>query len=228
MLVGGLQKYTLIDFPGRVACVLFTQGCNMRCPFCHNESLWPMEGNGQLSEDDFFLFLQNRIGKLDGAVISGGEPTLQPDLAEVFKKIHGLGFATKLDTNGTRPDVLERLIGEGLVDFVAMDLKHRLDEYSVACGTHVDLSSIKKSLALLKSSSLHYELRTTAIPAIHSMDHLKSLSAIVAGAPRFTLQNFSPKNAAAPWLRQTKPFQLSQLEQLRPIFEPIVGKFTIR
>lgn len=187
-----------------------------------------MVGKGGLSEEDFFSFLAGRRGKLDGVVISGGEPTLQPDLEDFLRRIRALGFATKLDTNGLRPDLLAKFLGDGLLDFVAMDLKHTFAKYNLACGVPVAEETIRRSLEILRQGTVDYELRTTAVPFIHSLEDLAALRDLVGGAPRFALQNFSPKEAADPFLRKIPPFSLEQLESLRPIFESAVEKFTIR
>jgi pyruvate formate lyase activating enzyme len=228
MIIAGLQKCTLVDFPGKIACAVFTQGCNMRCPFCHNRKLWPMECVEPIQEKEFFAFLEKRRGLLDGVVMSGGEPTLHGDLGQILKKIRELGYATKLDTNGTKPDVLADLVDGGLLDFVAMDLKHTLGAYGRACGTAAPIQAIEKSLTVLQCSGLDYELRTTVVPTIHTLEDIASLLPLVKGAPRFTLQVFSPAGAADPNLRTQEPIAAKQLESLRQLFEPAVGKFTIR
>ncbi|MDR0340274.1 MAG: anaerobic ribonucleoside-triphosphate reductase activating protein [Puniceicoccales bacterium] len=228
MILAGCQKCTLIDFPEKVACIVFTQGCNLRCPFCHNSELWAYRENGPITEEEFFSFLAGRREKLDGVVVSGGEPTLQPDLENFLCRIRDQGFATKLDTNGLQPAVLAKLLDEKLLDFVAMDLKHTPKNYAVACGVPVPEELIRQSLGILRQSAIDYELRTTAVPGIHNLEDLAALGDLVNGAPRFTLQNFSPKSAANPYLRKTTPFPPEALESLRPIFESAVKKFTIR
>jgi pyruvate formate lyase activating enzyme len=228
VIIGGWQRCTLIDFPERIACILFTQGCNLRCPFCHNPELWPARRPHAVEEEEIFSFLKNRVGKLDGVVVSGGEPTLQPDLDAFLRKIAGLGFARKLDTNGFQPDILNGLLDKNLLNFVAVDLKHIPSAYGRACGVAVSEKPLLKTLSVLRGSEIDYELRTTAVPTIHSLAELAELRDLVAGVPRFTIQNFSPKSAADARLRELKPFPPEQLESLRPIFAPIVGKFTIR
>ncbi|MDR2029942.1 MAG: anaerobic ribonucleoside-triphosphate reductase activating protein [Puniceicoccales bacterium] len=227
MQIAGWHKCTLIDFPGKIATIVFTQGCNLRCPFCHNGELWAMKCAHVLPEREIFAFLAERQGLLDGVVVSGGEPTLQPDLADFFRKVRALGFATKLDTNGLRPNVLARLLADGLLDFVAMDVKHIPGRYADACACPVAVELVRKSLQLLKNGPAH-ELRTTVVPGIHRLEELPGLLDLVAGAQRFTLQNFHPKNAANPALRRQKPFPMADLEALRPIFAPAVGQFSIR
>jgi pyruvate formate lyase activating enzyme len=228
MKIAGWQKCSLIDFPGKVAATVFTQGCNLRCPFCHNGNLWDSRAAGAVAEGEIFTFLEGRRGLLEGVVVSGGEPTLQPGLADFLRRVRTLGFATKLDTNGFRPKILKKLLEDGLLDFVAMDVKHIPDRYAEACGCPISLPMVRESLQLLRESGLDYELRTTVVPGMHSLEELPNLLELVKGAPRFTLQNFHPKFAASPALRRQKPWPPGALEQLRPKFAPFVGQFSIR
>jgi pyruvate formate lyase activating enzyme len=194
--IGGLQKVSLIDFPGKIAAVVFTQGCNFRCPFCHNESLViPKKFTAPLAEDVFFDFLKKRIARLDGVVVSGGEPTLQGDLPDFLKKIKNLGFLVKLDSNGTRPDVFRSLLDEHLLDYIAMDIKHKFESYGVIAGAPVDLAAIKASVNLLKGSGLDYEFRTTVVPAFHGADDVMAIAQQVAHSRRFCIQEFVPNRA---------------------------------
>ncbi|MDR1456848.1 MAG: anaerobic ribonucleoside-triphosphate reductase activating protein [Puniceicoccales bacterium] len=228
MIFGGLQKCTLIDFPGKIAAILFAQGCNFRCPYCHNRELWPLKSESFVPWGTILEFLKARRGKLDGVVISGGEPTLHEDLMEIFDQIHGFGFATKLDTNGSNPDMLQKLFKCGSLDFIAMDLKHLPNRYVEACGISILPENILRSVALIKKSSIDHEFRTTVVPDIHRMEELEALAPIVRGARRFTLQNFVPTYAANEACRAKKPFETGELEKLRSIFTPIVEIFTIR
>ena len=167
-MIAGLQKMTLLDFPGKVACPLFLQGCNFRCPFCHNSELLCHEGEAFMTEDAFLAFLQKRAGLLDGVCVSGGEPTLYPGLEEMLRRIKALGFAVKLDTNGSRPDVLKTLVEKGLVDHVAMDVKNGPRQYGETTGVPgVALERIEESLRFLLSDAVSYELRTTVVEPLH-------------------------------------------------------------
>lgn len=162
MRIGGYEPSSLVDFPGHVAAVVFTQGCNFRCPWCHNRALVEPEEFGTTISVEFVMdHLQRRRGKLSGVVVSGGEPTLQPDLAAFLEGVRTLGYPTKLDTNGSDPDALERLLSRGLVDFVAMDLKAPWERYDEACGVRVDRIRLKRSLAILRGSGVAHHLRTT-------------------------------------------------------------------
>jgi pyruvate formate lyase activating enzyme len=228
MIIGGWQKCTFIDFPGKIAAILFTQGCDFRCPYCHNRSLWAREAEFPVEWETIVEFLKTRKRKLDGVVISGGEPTLQKDLPEILAQIRELGFATKLDTNGHRPDIVNKLLEADLLDFIAMDLKHLPAHYIEACGVGVLPENILRSVELIKNSSIDHEFRTTVVPGLHRPEDLPALAPIVRGARRFTLQNFVPTHAADAAFRARKPFDPAELEKLRPVFAPIVEIFTIR
>ena len=169
MNISGLQKMTLLDFPGKVACTVFLHGCNFRCPFCHNAEL--LEGSLEpvMSKEEFLAFLSKRKGLLDGVCISGGEPTLTAGLKELMTEIKAMGFATKLDTNGSRPKVLKELVEAGLVDYVAMDIKNSPERYAQTCGiSKVDLSAIEESITFLLSGAVESEFRTTVVSPLHS------------------------------------------------------------
>lgn len=162
MKIGGLIKFTLIDFPGRVSAVVFTQGCNFRCRYCHNpELVYPHLLGEPMPEEEVLAFLQRRKGTLEGVVVSGGEPTLQPDLLEFMGKLKALGYFVKLDTNGTRPDLLREMLDKKLVDYIAMDLKAPLEKYSVITGVETNPGVLRQSMELIEHSGLPYEFRTT-------------------------------------------------------------------
>ena len=189
MIISGLLKTTLLDYPGCVAATVFLGGCNMRCPFCHNSSLieHPKEA---YSTEEFFTFLQKRKNILEGICISGGEPTLHPDLPEFIKSIKDYGFPVKLDTNGSNPSMLHHLIEAKLIDYVAMDVKSAPSHYDWCCGTTVDITDISKSVNLLKEGHIPYEFRTTVVSQLHSTDTIKELGAFLQGADKLFLQNF--------------------------------------
>ncbi len=169
MIISGLQKMTLLDFPGKVACTVFLQGCNFRCPFCHNSDLLGGSSAPFMTMEEFLDFLKKRTGLLDAVCVSGGEPTLQKDLPELLKGIKTLGFSVKLDTNGSRPEVLKKLVAEGLVDYVAMDVKNSPARYGETTGvSHFDITPIEESLRFLIEGNVAYELRTTVVAELHS------------------------------------------------------------
>lgn len=191
MRLGGLQPCSLQDFPGRVAAVVFARGCNLRCPYCHNPQLSDLSWHEQdLSEDEFFAFLSERKGKLSGVVVSGGEPTLQSDLPRFLKKILDMEFAVKLDTNGTRPDMLAELLTRRLVDYVAMDLKDLPEGYSGWLGP-TDPEAIRTSLVLLRASRIPHELRTTVTSPRFDLARLLAMSNLVNNS-RWWLQRALP------------------------------------
>ncbi len=162
MKIGGLIKFTLIDFPGRPAAVVFTQGCNFRCRYCHNpELVYPHLFTEPVAEEEIFSFLQRRQGSLEGVVVSGGEPTLHDDLPAFMAHIKALGYAVKLDTNGSRPDMIQELIDKKLVDYIAMDLKAPLDKYREITEVDTNTDILRKSMDLIRQSGLAYEFRTT-------------------------------------------------------------------
>lgn len=189
MNIAGVQKVTLLDYPGKVACEIFTQGCNFECPFCQNSSLIPITNTGEFSEEEIFEYLNLRKNILDGVVITGGEPTVQKDLKGFIKKIKDLGLLVKLDTNGGNPKVLQELIDEDLVDYVAMDIKNVFNKYNITAGKKINLDNIKKSIEILKASKIDYEFRTTIIKEMHSLDDIVSICKLVGDA-KYYLQNF--------------------------------------
>lgn len=189
MNIAGVQKVTLLDYPGKVACEIFTQGCNFECPFCQNSSLIPITNTGEFSEEEIFEYLNLRKNILDGVVITGGEPTVQKDLKSFIKKIKDLGLLVKLDTNGGNPKVLQELIDEDLVDYVAMDIKNIFNKYNITAGKKINLDNIKKSIEILKASKIDYEFRTTIIKEMHSLDDIISICKLVGNA-KYYLQNF--------------------------------------
>lgn len=193
MKIGGIQKLSLIDYPHMLSAVLFTIGCNFRCPFCHNPTLVIPEKYAQsIDVDGIFKFLEERKKYINGVVITGGEPTLYPDLPEFIKKIKGMGYAVKLDTNGSNPEMLERLIDEKLVDYVAMDIKAPLERYSELTNTDVDIEKIKKSIEILKKSKVKYEFRTTVAPNL-TFEDIEKICGEVGGA-EYYLQQFEGYN----------------------------------
>ncbi len=193
MLIKGLQKLTLLDFPDKMACTVFTFGCNFRCPFCHNASLVLADRATEdtMPEEEFLSFLQKRRGILEGVCITGGEPTLQSDLPDLIRRIKAMGYAVKLDTNGYRPGVLKALVEEGLVDYVAMDVKNSLARYGETVGiSRFDSTPIEESLDYLLEGHVPFEFRTTLVRGLHTVDSIRDMGKRVAGAERFFLQTF--------------------------------------
>ena len=192
MNIQGFQKLTLLDYPGKMACTLFTAGCNMRCPFCHNAGLVThIDANNKYDEDEFFAFLKKRKGILDGVCITGGEPLLQKDIADFIKRIKELGFAVKLDTNGSFPEKLKALTDGGLVDYVAMDIKNTPDKYGETVGVDgFDIAPILRSIEILKEGTVDYEFRTTVVEEYHSDTDFSDIGKMLEGTKKYFLQQF--------------------------------------
>lgn len=225
LLFKGIQKTTLIDFPGKVACTLFLPKCDFRCPFCYNRQLVFDEDTGiEISEKEALGFLKERKGFLDGVCVSGGEPLLHAGVLEFCKKVKKLGLVVKLDTNGSRPALLKKLLEEKLLDYVAMDIKAAPKKYGEAAGTKVDLGAINESIQLLMNSGIDYEFRLTVVPKLHSKEDLLAIGNWVKGAKRFFLQQF---NSNVPLLDSslegTKAYSSAELlafaEMLCPFFK---------
>ncbi|MBO5929521.1 MAG: anaerobic ribonucleoside-triphosphate reductase activating protein [Clostridia bacterium] len=200
MQLSGLQKLTLLDYPGKVACTVFTNGCNFRCPFCHNASLVTQPTDATLTEDELLSFLKKRQGILEGVVFTGGEPLLHADLPALFERIKALGYPIKLDTNGTQPKRLKQLLDNRLVDRVAMDIKHSPTQYSAAVGLpHPDMEAVTASKNLLMNGDIVYEFRTTVVKGIHTKESLIELAQWIRGAREYYLQQFKDSgNLIAP------------------------------
>jgi pyruvate formate lyase activating enzyme len=187
----GMQSLTLLDFPGRVACILFVRGCNFRCPFCHNASLVCGSAENTYPEAEVLAFLKKRQGLLDGVVISGGEPTLYPELIPFLKKVRDLGYAIKLDTNGTNPPLLKQIVQENLADYVAMDIKNSPAFYAATCGvSKADIASIEESRNFLMGGKVDYEFRTTVVGGLHTKESIGELACWITGAKWYYLQAF--------------------------------------
>ena len=192
MKIKGLQKLTLLDYPGRLAATVFLGGCNMRCPFCHNASLVVRPDNTEITEDELFAFLESRRGKLSGVCVTGGEPTLNRELPSFISKIRALGYSVKLDTNGTHPEMLESLIRDGLVDYVAMDIKNTKEKYALTAGLDesFDISTIERSIDVIMKKAPDYEFRTTVVRELHTPEDLVAISEWITDAKNYFLQKY--------------------------------------
>ena len=200
MKIHGLQKMTLLDFPGRVACTVFFGGCDLRCPFCHNAELLDGTAPPVMDDAELLSFLKKRQGLLDGVAFTGGEPLLQKDLPELAAKIRDLGYPVKLDTNGTHPDRLNRLIRDGLVQYVAMDIKNSPERYAETAGLEeMDLAPVRESVSLLMQGKTEYEFRTTVVAELHDDRSFEQIGQWIRGAGQYYLQKFTD--------RDTVPFE---------------------
>ncbi|MDD5144978.1 MAG: anaerobic ribonucleoside-triphosphate reductase activating protein [Candidatus Pacebacteria bacterium] len=224
--IGGLEKSTLVDYPGRVAATVFLSGCNFRCPFCYSPELVlpeKIKDQPRISKDEFFNFLKERQGLLQGVVICGGEPTLNKDLPEFIDAIKKLGFAVKLDTNGSNPSVLKDLLKRELVDYMAMDIKAPKEKYSELIGREVDIEKIEKSIGILKEGRIGYEFRVTVVPTLHSKEDVLKIAKWLAGAKKIFLQNFRPEKTLDPRFEKIRPYSkeffLELKKEISPFFE---------
>ena len=222
MLIGGLQKTSLLDFPGKISAIVFTAGCNFRCGYCHNpELIHPVT-----TVKDIFEFLNTRRGKLDGVVITGGEPCLQKDLPEFIKKIKFMDFAVKLDTNGSFPQMLDAVLP--YLDYVAMDIKAPLSKYSNIVNTEIDTNKILKSINILKNSHLDYEFRTTVLRSQLSYKDFEEIGRLIQNAPRYFLQKFVSSKILDTSLQNEKTYSDSEFEEIKKILTPYISEIYIR
>ena len=227
--VGGIQKLSLVDFPGHVAAALFTAGCNMRCGYCHNpELVLPERLAPSIPIDDIMLFLKSRVGRLDGVVVSGGEPTIHDDLPELIRRIKELGYDVKLDSNGTRPEMIRQLISDRLIDFVAMDIKGPLEKYQTIAARPIDMDAVQETINLLiDSDGIGHEFRTTIVREQLEPNDFHKVGQMVRGAKRFALQHFQPGITLVPQFEQATTFSEAEFQQTKTIMEGYVDKCVI-
>jgi len=227
MKIAGLVRSSLIDYPGKIAAIVFTQGCNFRCAFCHNPDLIPLE-NKQLNipEQEVIDFLKTRVGKLDGVVITGGEPLIQKDIEGFIGKIKKLGFSVKIDTNGSNPLILETLIKKKMVDYIAMDIKGTYGKYEDICA-YPNKNVIQRSIDIIKNCGLPYEFRTTVLPMFHEQQDFHEVGEMIRGAKLYTIQGFRPQITLDPELATAKSFTELQLQEIAATISPYVEKVVI-
>ncbi len=235
MKLGGLQRHTLIDYPKNIACTVFTVGCNFKCPFCHNpELVIPSlftKGEGHIKTKELYSFLETRKGLLDGVVITGGEPCIHPDLVEFCTTIKKMEFNIKLDTNGTIPHVLELLLKDNLIDYVAMDIKSNLSTYSIAAGTDVDINAVQESISLIMENAPGYEFRTTCVKSLMDEKIVKDIGLMIKGAKQYILQPCSRnEDVLDPGFikKQDSFFSEKELSCLKDIVKTYVEKCELR
>lgn len=231
MKIGGLQKLTLIDYPQKVACTVFLSGCNFRCPWCYSgELVLPekIKDYPEIKEEDFFYFLSQRKNKINGVVVCGGEPTINPEIDNFLEKIKKEGFLVKLDTNGSNPEVLERLINKNLLDYIAMDVKAPLQKYEEVVGAKFDSQKIKKSIEIIIKSGVDYEFRSTLISDLHTNEDVVIMGEMVKGAKKYFLQSFRPEKTIDESFLLKKPFFKEEMEEFKEKVSPFVEKCEIR
>ena len=228
MKICGLQKTTLLDFPGHVAATIFTGGCNFRCPFCHNSGLLPSWTPKVYSDEEILDFLKKRRGILEGVCISGGEPSLQPDLEDFIRQVRSLGLLVKLDTNGCRPDLLKDLCRKGLLDYVATDIKAGREHYPQVSGTPgLNMTLIDESIRFLITGSIPFEFRTTAVKGLHTKEDFHQIGPWIEGCPHYFIQNFTD-NGEVLFPETFQAFHKEELEEFAEIVRPFVGKAALR
>ena len=232
MRIGGLQKHSFIDYPGKVSCVVFLAGCNFDCPYCHNPQLTgdPGRRTAAVAAAEVFAFLDERRGLLDGVVISGGEPTLSPDLPDFCARVKSLGYPVKLDTNGSRPQMLTRLIREGLVDYVAMDVKTDPARYEGCVAGRCDSSALLASIHVIMGSGLDYEFRTTCVKPLVTPGTVERIARLIQGCRRYALQPFKAAALLHPEFFSTRDPACApaEMDRLKCIAAPWVETCLVR
>ncbi len=230
MKIGGLQKLTLIDYPQKPACTVFLAGCNFSCPWCHSPTLVvpkEIEKAPEVEKEYFFNFLEKRKNVLEGVVICGGEPTIHKKLPDFIKKIKNFGYSVKLDTNGSNPEMLQKLIKESLLDYVAMDIKAPLTDYKKATGIDIDSRIIKKSIDLIMTMD-DYEFRTTVVPGIHTEEDLISIAKEIKGAKNYFLQTFRNKRTISDDYQKKDIFTEAEMEKLKEKIKKYIKNCQLR
>ncbi|MDD3725750.1 MAG: anaerobic ribonucleoside-triphosphate reductase activating protein [Candidatus Ratteibacteria bacterium] len=229
MKIGGLQKTSLIEFPGRLSCIIFIQRCNFRCPYCHNpELVLPEKFLPLLDNSEVLSFLEKRTKYLDGVVITGGEPCIDDDLLPFVRKLKGMGYAIKIDTNGSFPEVLQDIIAEGLVDYIAMDVKGPPEKYSVVAGVDVDVEKIKASISLIVKGNVPYEFRTTVVKELLDISDFEGIGKLIKGARHFYLQRFVPSKTVDPAMLSSHTYSDTEFEEIRTVMLKYVERCEIR
>lgn len=229
MLIGGVEKTSLIDYPEKLTAVVFTIGCNFRCGYCHNPELIKLKEDSKiLDEEDFFAYLEKRKGLLDAVTITGGEPTLQNDLADFIKRVKDMGFLVKLDTNGCSPEILEKLINEKLLDYIAMDIKNSIDNYNKVVRNFTDKEKILKSIRLIMNSNVDYEFRTTTLKSLISIEDFEKIGEMINGAKKYFIQKFVPSKVLNENLMNEINYSKEEFEFIKTKMEKYVNFVSIR
>ncbi len=228
MIIKGLQRLTLIDYPDKLACTVFTFGCNFRCPYCHNPELVIDDGRKAIEEKEILEFLLERKNFLEGICLTGGEPTLYDDLPDFLSEVKELGFSVKLDTNGTSPQMLERLIEGRLVDYIAMDIKAPREKYETVTQVSVKSRDIQKSIELICDGKIDYELRTTVVPSLLGLNEILAIGQWLSGARRFVLQQFKPAKTLEKSYQREQVYTREELEDFAVTMGHFFGSVSIR
>ena len=226
MDISGIQKMTLLDYPGKCACTVFLAGCNLRCPFCHNAGLVLDKPESVMGEEEFFAFLKKRQGLLDGVCITGGEPTLRKDLPDFLRKIKDMGYLVKLDTNGSNPAMLKEMLELRVLDYVAMDIKNCPSRYAATCGNVDILPRVQECLDILKAHTVEFELRTTLCKPFHDVKALEAMGKWLSGTEHYYLQNFVDSGALVG--EGVSGFTKEEMEALRSAVLPYIPNTRLR
>ena len=226
MQIGGVQKTSLLDYPDKISAIVFTQGCNFRCGYCHNPELIVMKKEPAWTCAGFFEFLNSRKGKLDGVVITGGEPCMQVGLIDFIKEIKNLGFLVKLDTNGTFPSVLKNALP--LIDYIAMDIKAPLYKYKEITQLSIDIEQIKESIDIIMNSGIDYEFRTTVVKSQLSIEDFKAIGELIRGARKYYIQKFVPSKILDKTLMSEKTYSDNEFEEIINILFRYINKIVLR
>jgi len=229
MRIGALQKTSLIEFPGRLSCIVFIQGCNFRCPYCHNpELVLPEKYLPLLDLSEVMGFLRKRRVYLDGVSITGGEPCTDNGLLPFVRELKGMGYAVKIETNGSFPEVIKKMLLEGILDYIAMDVKGPPERYDTIAGVKVDIKKIEESISLIKGASIGYEFRTTVVKELLSMDDFQGIGRLIDGAKLFYLQHFRPSKAVDPATLSWHTYSDAEFEEIRRIMLKYVERCEVR
>jgi pyruvate formate lyase activating enzyme len=229
MKIGGLHKVSLIDYPGKISAIIFTQGCNFRCPYCHNPELVdPKLFEPPMPHEEIFGFLDRRRGKLDAVVVTGGEPTLQPNLIPFLRRVKEMGYLVKIDTNGALPEVLENLISHRIADYIAMDIKAPLEKYAQVTRTEVDTERIRRSIDLVMASGTPSEFRTTIVAPLVDREDIRKIGGLIRGARRFVLQKFVASKKLSEDFQKASTYPHSELEEFKKELESVIDEVVIR
>lgn len=227
MQIGGFQKSSLLDYPEKIVAIIFTKGCNFRCGYCHNPEL-VLNQNEIILENEIIDFLKTRVNKLDGVVVTGGEPCLQKDLSSFIKNVRELGFLIKLDTNGSYLDVLKNLLEQGLLDYVAMDIKAPWEKYKVITNSNIDIEKVAKSIDLIMNCGLDYEFRTTVVKSLLDFDDFTKIGEMIMGAKKYYLQKFVSSKVLDDSFISAQTYTDKEFEQIKNILEKYIDIVHVR
>lgn len=229
MIISGIQKTSLIDYPRKICTVLFTRGCNFSCGFCHNpELVIPKQFIPKISTNEILIFLKKRTKKIDAVTITGGEPTLHKDLPNFIQKIKNMGYLVKLDTNGSNPQMLQKIVNKKIVDYIAMDIKNSPRKYKKTTNSRIDFKNIKQSVEIIKASNISYEFRTTVIPTLHDKKSFEDISKWLKGSRLLILQQFRPGKHIDLGFANINPYTQKELKEFKNILAPYINKIKIR